>query len=263
MRFVFASSVLVLLACGPTPMMVDGGTQPLDAGADAGVDAGTPFRCEATPVTCQDQSILKLDFKTTLSNGTTREEGSKPGDRTYVNATAGGLNPTEAYYYLRFTPQGLQRVPLTDEEALTSMEWDIAFRRVIVRLNSGVSGPSCVVVGRTAPGTTFDGLTRVPANLTWRTEEYLTGSTCELVPDPSGLPNPATALSSYWSYASCVQTRGLNVYVIHLRDGRYVKFQVLSYYETAQQMTCNDTGMVPVPSGAGNYRIRWGFIDGP
>lgn len=261
MRFVLASSVLMLLACGPTPMMVDGGAQPsVDAGADAGVDAGMPFRCEATPVTCQDQSILKLDFKSVISNGFTQAED---GGRTYLNATAGGLNPTEAYYYLRFTPQGLQRVPLTDEESLTSMEWDIAFRRVIVRINSGVSGPSCVVVGRTAPGTDFDTLTKVPANLTWRTEEYLTGATCELVPDPSGLPNPATALSSYWSYASCVQTKALNVYVIHLRDGRYVKFQVISYYETAQQQACNSTGMVPIPSGAGNYRIRWGFIDGP
>ena len=105
--------------------------------------------------------------------------------------------------------------------------------------------------------------------MAWRTEEYFTSTTgadggtqCEFVADPSGIGGPNVALASYWSYQMCVQMTG-NVYVIHLRDGRYVKFQILSYYEPAPQQTCNETGNVPSPSGAANFRLKWAFIPGP
>lgn len=262
-----------LLACGPTPMVVDGGAPPdAGAGTDAGVDAGVmPMPRCTTPATvrCEDQSIQRLNFRTLVSTGTITEEGATPGATTYLDARAGGMTTPESYLYVRFTPQGLEKVNIHDEAALRSMDWDLAFRRFIVRINSGVGGPSCVLAARTAPGTTFDGLTQVPAGLSWRTEEYFTtaagadgGIQCEFVADPSGIGGPNAALTSYWSYQSCVQMTG-NVFVLHLKDGRYVKLQVLSYYDPAPQMTCNQTGMVPQPSGAANFRIKWAFIPGP
>ena len=66
------------------------------------------------------------------------------------------------------------KVDLSDEDAFTSLDWDVAFRRFIIRVNSGVSGPSCVDAARTAPRTDFDALTMVPPTLTYRTEEYVT-----------------------------------------------------------------------------------------
>lgn len=246
--------------CGPVPMVVDGGASP-DAGVsvDAGVDAGVTFRCAPSAVPCQDQSTQRLSLKMNYSTGVTEEELPTLGARTRVDARAGGSVANESYLYLRFTPQGLERVPVTDDEAFTSMDWDIAFRRFVIRLNSGVSGPSCVVGARTAPNTTFDGLTSVPPNLAWRTEEYFTGAACDFVPDPSGIGGPNAALTSFWTYAMCVQTTS-NVYVLHLRDGRYVKFQVLTYYSDTEQQTCNMTGTAPSPNQAANYRVRWGFL---
>lgn len=238
---------------------------PLDAGAevDAGVDAGTvTYRCQATAVTCQDQSTQRLNLKMNYSTGTATEETAKLGESTRIDARAGGSAATESYLYLRFTPQGLERVPVTDEEAFSSLDWDIAVRRFIIRLNSGVSGPSCVVGARTAPGTMFDALTTVPSNLTWRTEQYFMGAACDFEPDPSGIGGPNAALSSFWSYQMCVQMTG-NVYVIHLRDGRYVKFQVVTYYSAAAQATCNSTGSVPGNNDAAIYRVKWAVIPGP
>lgn len=264
MRSLAVGFSVLLGACGQPVPAVDGGVNIVDAGADAGFDAGQQIdRCPtAVAPTCTDQSTQQLELRAVVSDGLINEEGVTPGERTFVDARGGGISVPKSYTYARFTAQGLDKVELSDEQAANSQAWDIAFRRFIIRLNSGVSGPSCVVAGRTAPGTTFEGLTQVPANLAWRTEEYFTGTSCDLVSDTSGLGSPATALSSYWSYLGCVQTKGNLVFVLHLRDGRYVKFQVLSYYDPATQAECNRVGNV-APVGSGNMRVRWAFIDGP
>ena len=98
-----------------------------------------------------------------------------------------------------------------------------------------------------------------PEQVTFFEEEYMTDS-CEVVPDGSGLPSPGTVLSTYWTYASCVQMTG-NVYVIDLGDGRQVKFTVDQYYAAENQQTCNETGAVPMPSNSGQMKIRWAFLN--
>jgi hypothetical protein len=54
-----------------------------------------------------------------------------------------------------------------------------------------------------------------------------------------------------------------NVYVIALKEPkqRHVKLEVLSYYVPENQKICDETGAVPMPTGAGNMRIRWAFLD--
>ena len=46
-----------------------------------------------------------------------------------------------------------------------------------------------------------------------------------------------------------------------LPDGRHVKLQIVAYYALANQRVCDETGKVPMPSGAGNMRLRWAFLD--
>lgn len=231
----------------------------VDAPAEAAVDVAQS-RCSSTPPECQDQSIQGLGFFDTPNTAAITEESSEGGVFvSAIDATGGGMTPTRSYIYARFTPAGMERVNISDEQSLRSLDWDIAFRRFIVRLNSGVSGPSCVEGARTAPSTTFDGLTAAPASLAYRTEQYFTAPTCDLVPDGSGLGSPSTALSSFWRYAGCVHMTG-NVYVVRLRDGRSVKLQMLSYYNVAAQTQCDDSDTIPSPSGAGHMRVRWAFL---
>jgi hypothetical protein len=256
--------VASMAACGDDAVAVDAGPTGSDAGgSDAGgSDAGAPdagMACDPVAPTCIDEQIGALDLFAPVTDGVVTEEGTTSGEfTTLIDATGGGFMPTESFLYARFTPTGLVKVDVGDEAAFDSAEWDIAVRRYVVRINSGVSGPSCVQAGRTAPGTTFESLTAVPEGLMFRTEEYFT-ATCELVPDGSGLGGAATALASFWTYESCVEMTG-NVYVIRLASGAHVKLQVLSYYEPAAQETCNTTHMVPMPNGAGNVRIRWAFL---
>lgn len=218
-------------------------------------------RCEYTEPACSDEQIAMLQLSEDRDGGDITEEGTTPGEfLTHIDATAGGFNGTLGYTYARFTETGLEMVDLSDEEALESLDWDIAFRRYIARLNSGVSGPSCVEGGRTAPNTSFETLTEVPASLTFRAEQYFTAGGCEYVPETSGIGSPLTVLSSYWNYEGCVTMSG-NIYVVRLRDGRHVKLQFQSYYNPSVQATCDSTGSAPSPNGAGNVRIRWAFID--
>ncbi|MFO0606097.1 MAG: HmuY family protein [Polyangiales bacterium] len=232
-----------------------------DVSPDVAPDAAPAARCMATTVQCQDESIQRLGlFDRVNTVATIRQESAEGGVFVHnVDATGGGMTPTRAYVYARFTDEGLVKVDLSDEDAFTSLDWDVAFRRFIIRVNSGVSGPSCVDAARTAPRTDFDALTAVPPGLTYRTEEYVTPPSCEIVPDGSGLGSPSTALSSFWTYSGCVHMSG-NVYVIRLRSGRSVKFKVLSYYSPAAQEQCNTSDSLPSPSGAGFLRVQWAFL---
>lgn len=264
------SLVLALSACGdddtPTPTtdlgMADAGPDDL-AVADAGPsDLGVLPLCESTTVPCVDESIAILDLFDVANPAAITEQGTTAGEfTTLIDATGGGMTPSLSFVYARFTDTGLAKVDISDEDALVSTDWDIAFRRYVFRVNSGVGGPSCVQAARTEPSTTFDTLSAVPdpASITYRTESYLT-DTCEIVPDGAGLGSPATALSSFWSYPGCVSMTG-NVYVVALRGGRHVKLQVLGYYTPANQTSCDETGMISLPSGAGNVRVRWAFLD--
>jgi hypothetical protein len=213
-------------------------------------------------VACVDQSIAQLMLFEPPSPNPITTETSKDGVfDTLIDATGGGLRVAQSFVYARFTKDGLEKVTVGDEDAFGSLDWHIAFRRYVIRLNSGVSGPGSVTGARTLPDTAFDTLSLAPSpdDVPYRTEEYFTNS-CEYVTDGSGIGSPATALASFWKYQQCVQMTG-NVFVLALPDQRHVKLQVMSYYEPEPQRTCDMTGKVPSPSGAGSVRIRWAFLD--
>lgn len=239
-----------------------------DTSSDDAADASTEHdkdhegehdKPAAREVPCTDSSVSALMLFNKPATGKIREEGSGSDFVTFIDATGGALNPTQSYVYAKFTSKGLEKLELSDEDAFESTDWDIAFRRYVVRLNSGVSGPGDVKGGRTAPMTKFEDLSAVPESIEFRTEEYFAGDTCEFVSDGSGLEAPATALASFWSYKECVQMTN-NVYVVALPKGKHVKLQVLSYYAPENQKTCDATGRVPMPSGAGAMRVKWAFL---
>jgi len=247
----FILPVLLAIACGADPAEA-----PPNQAADASSSAAPLHE-----VACTDQSISQLMlFEEPSPNGVLSEESNGAVFETVVDASAGGTNATQSFVYARFTDQGLQKVPLSDEDAFTSGDWHIAIRRYVLRLNSGVSGPGSVTGARTTPETNFDTLVRAPdgAEVPYRAEQYFTEN-CDYLSD-GGIGGPSTALASYWKYQECVQMTG-NVFVLALPDGRHVKLQVVAYYALPNQRVCDETGKVPMPSGAGNIRLRWAFLD--
>jgi hypothetical protein len=242
----------------------DGGGKTTGSGGGGGDGGGgTNETCTTpTPVPCEDDVILTMNLQDDITNGMIVNTPEGTGFHSAVDATAGGPFATdpESYTFAKFTTTGLEKVSISDEDALTSMDWDISIRRNIIRLNSGHSGPSCVT-GARVPGTaTYDEVTTVPPDLTFRKDLYFT-ETCEFIPDGSGLESsPATVLSGYYEYQSCVEMTG-NVYVIGLADGRLLKFTVTHYYNEAVQQQCNDTGTIPMMNtGSGEMQVRWSFF---
>jgi hypothetical protein len=138
------------------------------------------------------------------------------------------------------------------------MDWDIAFRRYVVRINSGYSGPSCVGAVRIPGDPLFEDVAAPPTS--FRKDDYFTDS-CDIIPDGSGLENsPATALSGYWTYPGCVSMSNY-VYAMQLASGRTLKLQVELYYSADVQEQCDSSGMVPMSgSNAANFQIRWAFF---
>lgn len=240
-----------------------GSQEPADSqAADMGDDADPED--DAGPGTgdleapCADASIGQLVLLEAENPAPVESSSEADGLHARIDASAGGASPTEGYVYARFTDDGLLKVELGDEDALASTAWHIALRRYVIRLNSGVSGPGEVLGARTAPDTAFDELSEVPGDLAFHAEAYFTDS-CDYVPDTSGIGAPATVLSSFWSYTSCVQMTG-NVYVIQVSPERALKLQVLSYYTDDNQAICDETGEVPQPSGAAQFHLRWAWL---
>jgi hypothetical protein len=235
-----------------------------DAGGDGDGDDDPiiePVCTEPTTVSCRDQSLVALDMEAEATAAGKDITNTDEGDHfhTTVDATANGaFGGAFPYVYAKFTETGLVKVDLTDDGAFDSMDWDVAFRRFVIRLNSGVSGPSCVTGARTAPSTDFASLDVVPDNLDFNAEQYMS-DTCELIPDGSGLGSPGTILQNFWTYPGCVQmTR--NVYVLQLADGHHVKLVVTHFYDEQAQQDCQDTNQTD-SSGSGHIQLDWAFLD--
>jgi hypothetical protein len=229
------------------------------SGGDTDTDVGPVAVCTTpTAIQCEDQIILDLSLHDDLiSDGDVETTTDGADFVTTVDASAGGMNEASdnPWVYVKFTDTGAVRVDLADEPALESMDWDIAARRFGLRLNGGVSGPSCVGAAVFLEST-YDELTTVPAGIEYVQEAFYTDS-CTYVPDSFGLNSPQVVLSPWWSYESCVETTG-HPALIRLADGRVIKFVVEAYYGTGQD-DCNSDG---TPGGdSANFTWRWAFVD--
>ena len=231
-------------------------------GATGGGAGGGSFSCLRTAVDCSDQAIMSLDLKSTVAAGLIATLPDGTGFKSTVNATGGGFPPTDSYVYARFTDTSLEKLPISDMTGLDSTDWDIAFRRYVIRINSGDSGPSCVAAQAMPVGTTYETVTSVPSSYLPEGDDFLTRApACVFVDDRSGLgTSPRTNLSSFYEYTGCVSMTG-RVYIVQTQLGRHVKVVVTTYYATeAAQMTCASTTSSGGALG-GTIRFRWQYLD--
>lgn len=215
--------------------------------------------CPARTVTCTDQSVQDLALFKKVSTRVVENMADGGGFLSHVDATGGGFTPSESFVYAKFTDTGLMRVDVSDEAAFNSQEWHIAFRRYQARLNSGVSGPGCVV-GAELSNVKYDSLNALPQGTKFASEAYYDDK-CTLQTDQSGLGAPGTILSDYWQYSQgmCVQMTGA-VYALQLADGRKVKLTITSYYPPTAQTMCDQQGTVPQGTAGAQIRFRWAFL---
>ncbi len=256
---VFHTCAVVTLSAALSVGCADGGAE----GEGEGEGEGETATCsEPKAVPCEDDVIVALTMDL---------EGQAPGlidsadvgDGVFevdVDARAGGFNGGEGWVYGAFTDDGLLKVNIGDIDSLGSMDWDIGFRRFVIRLNSGYGGPSCVTAARTAADTRFQSVDSVPSGLRFNEESFMSDpESCTVVADGSGLGSPGVVLQNWWEYPGCVATTG-NVYVVALKDGRHVKLEVTQYYAGAgAQEACNLDNTTAGESA--RIRLRYAFLD--
>ncbi len=115
----------------------------------------------------------------------------------YVDATAGGF--TEAInnpaLYVRLSD--LTRVDVSDLGADSSTGWDLAFKRDVIRVNGGDSGPGAGAVA-VLSDVAFDDVTadRI-AGASFATDEFIDGA-CQVTKDAAG--KYVTSFSNWYDY---------------------------------------------------------------
>lgn len=242
----------------------DGSSNPDDSGDGGdGTDGGTaldPVCTEATEPACVDAMILNLslhDDKVSEGEVVTTADGAD--FLTLVDATAGGYNAytRNAWTYVKFTPEGAVRVDIDDETALESLDWDLSLRRYLIRMNSGVSGPSCVGAASLSD-VEYEDVTEIPAGVTYDVEDFY-DEACDLRGDQSGLPDsPDVQLGDWWTYnGQCVATTGIP-HLVQLADGHILKLRVEAYYGTGQE-ECNSSGKMGEDSAM--ISLRWQMLN--
>lgn len=254
---------LALVACTTAPTDTADGSigDTSDSGTgDTGADL-EPVCTEPTEVQCVDEIISDLtlhDDKTSKGDIVNTKDGEDWVSA--VDASAGGYNGASknAFLYLRFTDDGAEKLDIDDESALESMDWDLAARRFILRLNGGSSGPSCVGAAVMGQGHTYESLTEAPDGISYQMDDYYTDD-CTIINDSSGLPgSPQVVLGPWWDYSSCLETTD-QPFLVQLADGRVLKLKVETYYANDGQQECNSSGSTAEEGGY--LTLRWQFLD--
>jgi hypothetical protein len=147
---------------------------------------------------------------------------------TTIDATAGGFGASagEPFVYLSFTGGAAAKVSLADPDSFASSDWDLAFKRYVIRANGGDSGPGGVAVAKVDAASLAE-VTAVPTPSNFLDDQFATDA-CVLVMDQLGAP--ITAVGEWYIANGMTLTPKPVVHVVKLRDGSHIKLRIVSYY---------------------------------
>lgn len=229
------------LACNSEPLEPDMGS----AGS-AGSGSGSPHMNSGCSAALK-QSLSLVDEVSTATVAVLNESGD---ERTlYLDASVGGLDGQDTHPWVYLSLKTGQAVAVTDLAAFDSLDWDLAFKRTVVRTNSGDSGPGNG--GALRIGLAWDRVSRttlgnkaLPAEL-WFDQDCMIelDSTNNLVTSYSGW-------SEYDEVNHVVSAAPDVVYITAGADGALYKVQIEDYYSTPTGMHGN------VKTDSGRYKLR-------
>lgn len=238
-----SSSFFSLLSLGALSLALGCSSTP-----DEQMDAGTPPPSPDMTMGVKKPCELPFDQRAIAQVSTgmitvTQDPGDPMLWSADIDATAGGSMDYDKNPFIYLDLIKRTKVDITDVQAQTSKDWDLAFKRWQIKLNSGDSGPGGVTVARVA-GKTLAEVTAAPAG-PYKADAYFDDK-CNLSMDPIG--GLGTELSDWYDYDTITMrlTPMKEVWVLPRRDGQgHIKVQLTSYYK----------GMV-----SGDFSMSWSYL---
>ena len=114
-----------------------------------------------------------------------------------LDASVGGIANAPAAAWVYLDVDAFTIVDLTDRDAATSDQWDIAFKRAEIRINSGDSGPGNWMMIAVAD-TSFDDVAAPDPAAGWRTDSFVDPDDCSIA--TYGMGEPETAFAQWYTY---------------------------------------------------------------
>lgn len=221
---------LMLLLWGCSSSAIGDGAPSDDGSAGAGGDGGASFDTPP-PRPCSGALKQSLGLVDEVSGGAVTTVSENGDERViYVDATAGGIEGQDQHAWVYISLQSGEAVALTDLEALKSKGWDLAFKRFLVRTNSGDSGPGDGGAIRIAldwdevDASTL-GAKQLPVEQ-WFDDDCMLG-----VDETDQLITSFTGWSEY-DESTHVLNAAKVTYVVAGADGTLYKLAILDYYGT-------------------------------
>ncbi len=146
----------------------------------------------------------------------------------------------ERWQTVRFSDGGVIALP-----GLVLPDWDIAFRRFQVVTNSGATNPAGRAGVRDMGAVPFDAIAEAPM------DGYLKD---EMAGDRVETENPAVKRWYEYDYYSHRLKPKPNVYAVRASDGRFAKFQILSYYGPGKEAGLLTIRFSVTPVGSGRFQ---------
>jgi hypothetical protein len=206
-----------------------------------------PLADLAQKLPCESEWRDAIHAQTKVSTGAVSSTETAGVNTTTIDATAGGINLAfqNPFVYVSLEKGGT-RVDIDDMAARTSTEWDLAFRRAVIRINGGDSGAGQGAVNIQS-GKTFDQVTSVPAS-SFAQDDFLDDS-CVLKKNPIDdiwcAIGDGDGMWYVYDMSGMKLTPKAETYVIRSAKGKFFKLVVDTYYKGT--------------TGA-NYTIRWSAL---
>jgi HmuY protein len=228
-----ASVVFTLASCSSRPVEDDSTAGSSSGGSSGGtaVIAGSSS-VDPTPSACSAALRQSLSLVDEVSTAAVTVLSEQNGERAlYVDASVGGLNGQDTHPWIYLALATAEAVAVTDLDALRSNAWDLAFKRSVVRSNSGDSGPGQGGAIRIAlPWDQVDSSTL--GKKTLPTESWFDAD-CKLGLDAS--MNLITTFSDWSEYdaANHILSAAPDVvFITAAADATLYKVAILDYYST-------------------------------
>ena len=159
----------------------------------------------------------------------------------YVDASVGGPQgvSTQPRVYIRLDTGA--RVDVSDTDAETSTDWDLALKRPVIYTNGGEAGSGQGKAGYVDKG--FDSVTAADEASSRSFVEDFLDDDCNPILDR--IENPNTTFADWYDYneQTHVLTPGAHVYLVRGGTGKLYKLQILSFYTNPDGVAAKRTTM--------------------